>query len=272
MLRSWIDHLRIYLHPEQVILVRERGLFKRQISAKQTFNVDIQGEHHWSGALATLETILKKSEWQHAQTSMTLSDHFMRYRIIPWDAQLTSEEQEALLRHRFEEVYGDELRTWQLVMAGAGYGKQGLVCAVDARLTAGLQAAFSHSKARLVSVKPLLMKAFNRWRREIGDRGAWIVLAEKSRLTIALVQHGEWRGIRSKSHGQEWEETLSLLLEREALHLGVNVAEFPVYLWRPDKPTFKPGLLREQQVQVLRLPVRSGLTPDVDKEFALALC
>jgi len=272
VLRSWTEHLRIYLHSEQVVLVREVGLIKRRIGAKQTIPVNVQGEHSWSGALATLETILNAPEWQHARASVTLSSHFMRYRVVPWDGRLSNEERDALLRHRFEEVYGNEVQGWQLVAAGAGYGKQGLVGAVDARLMTRLQDVFTRSTVQLVSVKPLLMTAFNRWRREIDGRGAWVVLAEQSFLTIGLVQGGEWRSIRSKNYGTGWEETLSLLLEREALHLGVDATTFPVYLWRPDKPFFKPSLSQEQLVQLLRLPVRLGFSPDGDKDYALALC
>jgi len=272
VLRSWTERIRIYLHPEQVVMVRQSGLFKCRVTAKKVLPVSVQGEYPWSGALAVLETALKQPEWQQARVTVIFSGDFMRYRVAPWDGRLTAEEQEALLRHRFEEVYGDGMHTWRLSVADAGYGKQCLVCAFDPRLMAALQDIFLRSKARLVSVKPLLMTAFNRWRRQIKGGGAWLVLAEKSHLTIALLQNGEWRGIRSKACEPGWEDTLGLLLEREALQLGVDAAEFPVYCYRPDKPSLKPSLPAQQPLQVLRLPGCEGFSPDLDKDIGLALC
>lgn len=272
MLRSWTERIRVYLHPEQVILVRQSGLLQRRVTIKKVYPVGVQGEHVWSGALTTLEIALKQPEWQQARATVILSGDFTRYRVAPWDGRLTSDEQQALLRHRFEEVYGDEMQNWNLTVADAEYGKQSLACAVDQRLMAALQDTFSRSGIRLVSVQPWLMTAFNRWRRQIGANAAWLILAEPTRLTIALLQQGEWRGIRSKASAAGWEESLPLLLEREALHLGVEAGKLPVYFHRPDKPSFKPSLTQQQPVQVLRLPNSVGFSPDSDKDIAVALC
>lgn len=278
MLRSWTERIRIYLHPQQVVLVRQSGLFQRRVSATRLLPAgeDAHGEHQhpWSSALVALETALAQPQWQQARATVILSGEFVRYRLAPWDGRLTAEEQAALLRHRFEEVYGDAMHHWQLSVADAGYGKQSLVCAFDPRLLAALQDAFSRANsgatARLVSVQPLLMTAFNRWRRQIDGHGAWFVLAEQTHLTIALLQDGEWRGIRSKACAPGWEQTLPLLLQREALQLGVEAGTFPVYFYRPGQPSFKPDL--PQPVHVLRLPGDAGFAPDGDKNIAAALC
>lgn len=272
MLHLWIDRVCIYLHPDRVVLVRLSGLFRRRVTVKQVVPVNGTREYLWSGALLVLEAILKQQEWQHARAQVILSGDLVRYRTAPWDDRLNLEERTVLLHHRFEEVYGESMRTWQVAIADVGYGKQGLACAFDSRLIEDLRETFARSTLKLISVQPLLMAAFNRWRRQISSQGAWFVFAESSRLTIALIQNGEWQGIRSKTCEPGCESTLELLLEREALHHGIEVATMPIYFIQPDRPTFRPELQQKQVVQVLRLPLRIGFSPEGDRDVAIALC
>lgn len=270
MSRLWIDRLHVYLHPEQVILVRQAGLFRPKVTAKRVIAVNDSGEHAWSGALVVLKKLLELPEWQRARVRVSLSSHFVRYRTVPWNGGLSPEERDALLRHRFEEIYGSEMRAWQLVVSESGYGKQGLACAIDSGLMAGVKNCFTHSSVKLVSVTPVLMSVCNRWRKEIDVHSAWLVLAEQSHFMIALIQNGEWRGIRRKPCQPGWEDSLELLLQREGLQLGVDAAAIPVYCCWPDKPYFKPNL--QQSVRILRLPGQDGFSPDGDKDIAIALC
>lgn len=271
MLRSWTERIRVYLHPEHLVLVREAGVVNKRVVAKQVVAIASPGEHLWSGVLAALQTSLRQPEWQQARAMVTLSGKFARYRVVPWELRLTQEERIALLRHQYEELYGEDMRGWQLVTAQAGFGKQGLACAIDTRLMAAVQDTFARSSVRLTSVRPYLMAAFNQWRRDIGGQGAWLILAEHSLLTIALLQNGEWRGVRSHACASGWETSLELMLAREALHHGVDATRLPVYLFWPERPGFKPDLAWNAPVQLLNLPPRAGYSPQVDRGIAEAL-
>jgi hypothetical protein len=52
----------------------------------------------------------------------------------------------------------------------------------------------------------------------IAASGAWFIVHEPARLTIALVARGEWRLIRHRQVGEDWLPGFADLLEREALH------------------------------------------------------
>lgn len=272
MLRSWIDRLRIYLHPEQVVIVRQSGLFKRRITAKQVISVNESDQSVWGGALKALQAALNKPEWQQASAKVILSDSFCKYRITPWNEHLTEAEKTVLLHHQFGEIYGETAKSWQITTSDSGFGKPYLACAVDIRLMEDIQKACTTSGVRLTSVQPYLMTAFNRWRHKIESKGAWLIFAEKSQLSISLIQQGAWCKVRTQHCAPGWEESLDSLLAREALPLGIDAAAFPVHFFCTEQPHFKLDLPAPFKVQTLHLPIMHGYSPQGDQHIAAALC
>ena len=159
---------------------------------------------------------LKSLEWKrHCRITVVLSNHFVRYAVIPWSGGLsTPAEEEAYLRHHFGKIHGERARAWSLRASEAPSGAARLASAIDTALLEELKGAFpSSGKAKLVSVQPELMDAANRWRGAIPAAGAWLVLAEPGRACLAV--HGEkgWRSVQNAKG--EW----LTLLERERLRL-----------------------------------------------------
>jgi len=170
------------------------------------------GAEPWQGALAALKTL----EWtRHCRVTVVLSNHFVRYAVIPWSGGLsTPAEEEAYLRHHFGKIHGERARAWSLRASEAPAGAARLASAIDTALLEALKAAFpKDGKAKLASVQPELMEAANRWRGAIPASGAWLVLAEPERACLAL--HGDkgWRSVQNAKG--EW----LTLLEREQLRL-----------------------------------------------------
>lgn len=271
MLRSWTDRVRIYLHPEQVVLVRQTGLVKRRIIAMRVIPVDVAGEFAWSGVLKVLEAALKQPEWQGARTAMILSGHFARYRIVPWNNSLTEEERIVLLRHQFAGVYGEPVKDWQVTIADGGYGKPGMACAVDGRVMLSIQNACTAASIRLTSIRPYLVTAFNRWRHKLDSQGAWFVLAEQSHLSIAFIRHGEWQTMRSHCSTSNRAFDLEQLLVREALQLGVEATAFTVYFFSAESDS-KPDLPECFKVQMLDLTIIPGGSSQNGSRIAAVLC
>lgn len=272
MLRSWTERIRVYLHPEQIVLVRETGIFRRRLLAKRTIPVEIAGEQIWDGALTALQAALRQPEWHKAGITVILSSEFVRFRIAHPDVRLSAVERVALLHHQFEEVYGEAAENWRISVSEGGFDKPGLACAVDPQLMAGLRDACVAADARLVSIKPYLMAAFNCWRRKVDPRGAWLVVAEPSTLTIACLRQGAWHSIRSQRSMPGWENDLELLLAREALQLGMSAETLTVCVFWPERPASKPPLPDKFSLQLLQLPIIQGYSPLADKQMAVALC
>lgn len=149
------------------------------------------------------------------RVGVVLSNHFVRYALVPWSAELSGDaEEEAYVRHHFVRVYGDRAKAWSFRASPAPGAAPRLASAIDANLLAALRSAFAKKRAKLVSVQPALMALFNRARSAVPASGAWLVMAEPDRACIALHAAGRWQAV-SNARG-EWLP----LLERERHRIG----------------------------------------------------
>jgi hypothetical protein len=152
--------------------------------------------------------------WREDVTAI-LSNHFVRYTIVQPQDGATAEEELALARFQFNKIHGERARGWEVRLSRAGGGAR-LACAIDASLLERLKACFPKGgKARLVSVQPALMAAYNGARDRIPREGAWLLLVEAGRACLArLAAHG-WASVHHVAEG-EWER----LIERERSRAG----------------------------------------------------
>jgi hypothetical protein len=136
---------------------------------------------------------------QRCRLTVVLSNHFVRYALVPWSNALASEaEEEAYVRHHFARIHGQRARGWAVRAAEAPAGAPRLASAVDKALIDALRAVFPPKrKARLASVQPELMEVFNRARGAIPRGGAWLALAEPERACVALHMGRRWHAVQS---------------------------------------------------------------------------
>jgi hypothetical protein len=169
------------------------------------------GAEPWQGAVAALKTL----EWTQAcRVTVVLSNHFVRYAVLPWSEGLTPAEEDAYLRHHFAKIHGERAKAWTLRASEDRRGVPRLASAIDSAFLEELESAFpKDGKARLASVQPELMEAINRWRDAIPAAGAWLVLAEPERACLAMHREGGWRSVQNAKG--EW----LTLLERERYRL-----------------------------------------------------
>lgn len=143
--------------------------------------------------------------------TVVLSNHFVRYAVLPeQDGAATPEEELALARFHFTKIHGERVKGWEVRVS------ERLACAIDTALLEGIKKAFPEkSKAKLVSVQPRLMAAYNGARRRIPREGAWLVLAEGGRTCLARVAAKGWASVHN---GRETDA--EELLERERSRAG----------------------------------------------------
>lgn len=209
MSRLFPEKLRVLLTPGEVLA-----------GGRSIASDPAAGPEPWQGAVAALRTL----EWtQLCRVTLVLSNHFVRYAVLPWsDGLATPAEEEAYLRHHFAKIHGERAKGWSLRASEAPRGALRLASAIDTALVEALKAAFpKNGKAKLVSVQPELMEAANRWRQAIPPAGAWLVLAEPERACIALhAEHG-WRSVQNAKG--DW----FTLLDRERYRLHGAEGEVP---------------------------------------------
>lgn len=160
---------------------------------------ELDSAEPWRGALERLKAMPRP---KRVDVRVVLSNHFVRYVVVPDDSAASGDEELALARFHFARIHGERAKSWEIRIS------RGLGCAIDAALLAGLKACFPKGgRARLVSVQPYLMAAFNHWRRRVPPEGAWLVLAEPERVCLARLAPQGWASVHN-ARETDWEQSL----------------------------------------------------------------
>ncbi len=283
------DELRIVLTPDQVLLVRIgrsvtwRGLKRRVLEKKAISCADYAvsqgkgGEAQgcatpWGAAMLALEAVLSKQKGRKAFATVILSNHFMRYVLLPWsDVPGNETEELAYARHAFRQAYGEAAETWDLRLSPGKVGMPQLASAVDQRLPEALRALFERTGIPLESIQPHLMAAYNTCENILSGRSAWFVLVEPGSLCLALLRHGGWESVRTMRLDGDGRVALPLILERESFLADSATAVDEVFLWAPWLGNALLPKSKRWKFWKLQPLLRAGLSPEPDARFAVAL-
>lgn len=275
----WPDELRIVLAPEQVVLVRLVWKLTRhgpvpRVEEKNI--VDFQpaaaGEAGWDAALKALEAGMSRLLPRKTVAKVVLSNHFMRYTLVPWSESLSdAAEEQAYARHCFRLMYGADAEQWDLRLSPQRDEFPQLASAVDSRLLAALRAMFERNGVVLKSVQPRLMAAYNNCRPALQECSAWFALYEPGSLCIALLQQGRWASVRTLRSGSNWCDALLLALERESYLAEENDAPQEVFLWAPELGQAALPESGRWTFHNLQPQLRAPLVAEYDERFAMAL-
>jgi hypothetical protein len=226
----WRDEIGVYMAPHKLALTRlARGLRPKTV-ASSNWASERAEDNHWSAALGALEALLAKSEWQGAIVRIVLSDHWVRYAMVPYAAALSStSERLTHARHVLTDIYGEIVGEWTVTVANGRPGVPQVVCAVPTALIAELRAMLVRHKLPLKSLQPQLVSAYNHWRAQLPDGGAWFVSIERGSLAAARLGPGGWDRVHSVRIGADWAvelhrlQTFGRLASAQAQHGRVYV-------------------------------------------------
>jgi hypothetical protein len=273
VLRLSSDRLLIGLAPEEISLLRVTGGARPRVSEKRTVPCDpTLGAEPWEGGAAALARVGEELSKVRSRVTVVLSNHFTRYVLVPWSEGLgKAEEETAFARYCFAKIHGERSQAWDLRLSPAQSGSARVASAVDAPLLQAVRAAFP-SRAKLVSIQPYLMSAFNRWRRQLKGARAWLLLVEPHRTCLARLEQGRWAAVRNSRAGPDGPEEWAAVLDRERHLAGGEQTTEDVYVhapngWKPPSaaaPAWNFRSLSPESTQ--------GLTPAESGHFALALC
>lgn len=230
---------------------RNPRLFRAPIRSGGSQAIASQPEKaSWEGALAALDEVLKRESLPAGSlVNVELSSHFARFVLVPWNESLRAErERLAVAERSFHAVYGDAATGWDVRLSNDVYGAPALATAVDKTLLEALSRTVAALKLRLGSVQPYFMAAFNRFRHQLGRRGAF-VLAEPGKIVVGSYDNDRWRWIGSSRflpgqdlatqvqqllfQGQQWDITTV------AVCAGTSSSDY----WRRSAPLFPIHLL-----------------------------
>lgn len=230
------ERISLSLAPERAVWLRlSRGLRPRLVERAVAACPPAEQGPAWRPALAALRDLLQEQRLPPRATTLVLSNHFVRYQLIPWREGLdTPEEWQALVQHAFQQVYGDAAAQWLYRWSGSGYGGPLLASAIDSELLQEAAALAQEAGLRLASVQPYLMAACNHWRGQIKvGRGAFL-LAEPGRVGLACFDERGWSDLVFEPLDGDIATALPAVLPRMLLRLQRSPLPLDVYAFAGD--------------------------------------
>lgn len=227
MLPSLTEELRIVITPERVgalrmVLGQPRGDVK-------IHDADI-GAPDW--VAVSLERMKQDfSASRGAQGCVILSDHYVRYLVLPWqDALSGPEEWQTYARHAFRSAYGAAAESWRLSVSMHRFGTPLVAAGVDEAVAAGVVSTVAAMGLKLKSMEPHFMRVFNRYRSRLGTRDFWLVTHEGGRLCLAKINQGLWAGLSSRQLSGDDASEPAVCLLREMAKFPTDEANKLVYI------------------------------------------
>lgn len=208
----WRDEVALHLAPRRLVLLRApRGL---RAAGQQRDSVEVEDGHfaNWTATLRCLRTQLSQPGWRNANVRVVMSDHWTRYAVVPWNAELEgAHERLAHARLLLQQVYGDIVDEWTVVLSEAVPPRAAVASAVSSQLLTELNEVLTGAGLRLLSLQPHLIAAYNAWRSRLPRQGGWLVCVDEGVLAAAQVGIQGWEQVHVVRIGSDWSAELHRL-------------------------------------------------------------
>lgn len=180
-----------------------------------------QGLPTWQEALdaAVLEA---QAITRSGRICLVLSDHFVRYALLPWsDAVKSRVEEQAYAIAKLASIYGNKTTAWMVTTTTRSYNEPQLAAAISAELRDACRERFATQGQVLVSMKPRWIDLYNRVCKRL-DRSAVLVSIEPGLAVCGFFIDGILRGIHAARLDGEPASVLPSVLRRQGLIFGLN--------------------------------------------------
>lgn len=254
MLPLWRSEMRIVLCPDKVILLGvSKGLRRKMTYQTILPCFPMPGAPAWQPALNAIEHWLDVTDWRRSSAMVILSNHFVRYALMPFSDEVANAVEELTLAQiMMEDTYGEIAKQWRLRITGGEYGEPRLIAAMDTALLDAITEITTRTDIRLTSIKPYFMSAFNGFREQMLENDGMFALVESGRIVLAIFKNKQLSGVRHMQLNDALNEQLPDLLLREISLNGLEPNELPVYLHVAEKPDFNLPSDSGLSIQVLR--------------------
>jgi hypothetical protein len=208
----WRNEIGVYLAPHRPTIARLARGIRSKWFGTTGWSGELDTDAQWQPSLGLLDAMLAEAEWQGSAARVVISDRWVRYAMVPYAAALGSaSEQLTHARHVFAGIYGEVVDQWTVTLADSRPGIPRVACAVPTTFIEELSAILTRRKIPLKSLQPQLVCAYNHWRAQLPDGGAWFVSIEPGSLAAARLGTGGWDRVHSVRIGADWATELRRL-------------------------------------------------------------
>ena len=286
MLPHWLSltrqELTICIRPSSLILRR----FTQRIGAKaicvdqkkivltQTIHLhDIDPAY----LIKLLNKVLSDPRWATPTLKVILSEHFVRYAVIPWNTAISNEdERQAFVAHHFKAIYGEPMSDWHHCLSPVKYGQASLASAIPKTLLQAIDDGVTSHNISLTAVEPYLMTVTGQVMQVIKQQSlasrCCLAVVTDDRLSLAMIVDKQWQWIRCVQQTNDVSSQINTLLQREALlneamaNVITNGMPLPLLVHWPDKSMSEA--IQLQHVRVIRLTAESIFVTEKDAPVA----
>lgn len=268
---SWRDRIGVSLSPGRVGLLRFARGWQPQLAQSEVVQDETAAEDaSGSAAIRLLAALLGgESMSRRADVSVVLSNHFVRYAVLPWSDVVSDEDWQALAQHQFRIVYGEVALEWVTTVAWQGPERPVLACAAPRALLDMVHATLRTAGMRLESVSPYFVAAFNFCRRRLPEDGFWFGVVEPGRFAFGGVEQGTWLSVASRRFGSDDASRLTATLEQEVLGGEGSAARGRAFVFSPEQEL--PAAAESMGWSLEQLSLRDVASPITDARLAAAL-
>lgn len=191
------------------------------------------GQPAWAPAIAALAELLAEHAPRGARLQVLLSARYSRFCLVPWsDAIGHPRELDAYARACFENLYGQPLDDWRIVLSPEVAGAARIATALPEALLQALKTLGRENRLVLRSVQPYLMAAYNSCSAQLEEGDFLFVLAEPRRSVLLLAAGGAWQQVLSQGCADS-DQALQALIDRTCELYGEHLPR--VYLHAPGR-------------------------------------
>jgi hypothetical protein len=185
----------------------------------------------WRPAAAELDRQLAATGTRGAALEVVLSNHLVRYALLPWMEGLGDEDEAlAYARHVLESTYGEDASAWQICLGDRRRGEPRVAAAADAELVEELRRSAGTHGFRFARLLPALSYAADQLPGTPAILQGWLACAEPGRVCLMRVEDGLWSQIVNARADTDATELLQSLLEQDALASGLSAKTAQVLL------------------------------------------
>lgn len=270
---SWRDRVTILIGPRQIKVVRIAWGWKPRLTQKDTIALAPAepDEAPWQPAVDELRNLVATGGLAHAAVTLVLSGHLVRYTLAPWSELLEGDGEDLLFaRHCFAQVYGSVADRWAVRVTRGTQRAPRLASAMDEALVRAIEETMVPIGRQFVSLQPMLMTCFNVWRRRVGNRSGWFVVAEPGMLCLSLFSEGQWRAVNTVKLRQAWPLELPFILERENSLCQVDEERTAVFLFSAEDGYTLTADSDQWEFHNLRPAPMEGYADESDAAYAFA--
>lgn len=271
MSHLWRDHYVAVLGQDKAAIVRRRCGWKGEFDYKAEATYDTTPSE---AAVTSLGTLLNAPEIGSGDLTILLSNHFVRYLLVPWRDEISRpQEFDAYAQICCDQVYGGESSKGGRILkiSGEKAGSPRLAAVLEANFATALDLLVAQSRLKLHSVQPYLAAAFNRLGSETCGESFFFVVAEPERSCLLVAIDGCWSRVQA-SASQDQEQALVDLIDREAQLLGLEgEAMPPIFIHAPRQARLDLPACNGVKPTTLSLPIPATLTGAADHLLTMAM-